>query len=188
VAASGSCGFLTYLHAGPPPVTSRPLEPGRSRKTCVTSGLQAPRLGGEALQALVLLGHPLAPAARDRRGPDPQTTPSRAAVLLRPLHKQRRRRGPELTHTSDPRLCPRPPQPRALQDRHLLPPRRVAALPTNPRTSRVSPFCELPRIFQNSPAIGQGCEESARHRSAAACRSVSVPPARDEVFGRWRSS
>jgi hypothetical protein len=74
---------------------------------------------------------------------------------------------------------------------------QISALTATPYVGKTSwgtnassraPFCELPRISYNSPAIGQGCEESARHRSAAACRSVSVPPARDEVFGRWRSS
>src|SRR5512141_890069 len=100
--------------------------------------LQTPRLGRQALQALVLLGHPLPAAADHRRGEDAQAPRGRAAVLLRPPDHQRRRRRAELPHPSDQSLRPWLPQPRALQDRDLLPPRRPTALPGHPMTHGLS--------------------------------------------------
>ena len=88
---------------------------------------------------LVLLGDALAAAAGDRRGAHPQAPRSRPALLLRPPDHQRRCRGPQLTHPGDPSLRTRLPQPAELQDRHLVPLRRTAALPSNPRNSRMSP-------------------------------------------------
>ena len=97
--------------------------------------LPAPRLGGQAFRPLVLLGHPFPAATDHRRGKDPQTPRSRTAVLLRTPDHQRRRRRPQLPHPGDQGLRPRLPQPRALQDRNLLPPRRITALPHTTMTN-----------------------------------------------------
>ena len=91
--------------------------------------LSASRVGGQALQALVLLGHPLSVETDHRCGQDAQAARGWPVVLLRPSDHQRRRGGPKLSRPSDPGLCPRLPQPGALQDRDLLPPRRPSTLP-----------------------------------------------------------
>src|SRR5680860_434148 len=100
----------------------------------VVSVLQAPRLGRQTLQTLVLLGHPLAAEADHRSGEDAEAPRGGVAVLLRAPHHQRRRGGPQLPHPGDQGLCPRLPQPGALQDRDLLPSRRIAALPGHTMT------------------------------------------------------
>ena len=75
------------------------------------------------------------PAETDHRSrQDVEAPRGGAAVLLRPPDHQRRRRRPELTHPGHPGLCARLPQPRAFQDRDLLPPRRAPALPRHPMT------------------------------------------------------
>ena len=76
--------------------------------------LQAPGLGRKALEALVLLGHPFAAPAGDRRGPHLEASRVRAAVVLRPPGDQRRRGGPQLAHPGDPGLRSRLSQPGAL--------------------------------------------------------------------------
>lgn len=99
--------------------------------------LPAPRLGRQAFRPLVLLGHPFPAATDHRRSKDPQTSRSRTAVLLRASDHQRRRRRHQLPHPSHPRLCPRLPQSRTLQDRNLLPPRRITALPGRTMTHKL---------------------------------------------------
>src|SRR5437867_6664416 len=91
--------------------------------------LPAPRLGRETLQALVLLGNPLPAQAGHRGREGPQTSRAGDTGLLHTPDHQRRRGRPELADSSHPRLRPRLPQPRTLQDRDLLPLRRIAALP-----------------------------------------------------------
>ena len=98
--------------------------------------LPAPRLGGQALRPLVLLGHPFPAATDHRRSKDPQTPRSRTVLLRAPDH-QRRRRRPRLPHPGNQGLRPRLPQPRALQDRNLLPPRRITASPHHAMTHRL---------------------------------------------------
>lgn len=66
--------------------------------------LPAPRMGSQTLQALVLLGHPLATEADHRRSQDVEAPRGRPAVLLRPPDHQRRRRRPQLTHPGHPGL------------------------------------------------------------------------------------
>jgi hypothetical protein len=118
----------------------------------------APRLGRQALAQMVLMGHPLPPTTRHRCGEDPQAPRGRPAGLLCPPDHQRRRGKPQLAYPGDPGLRPRLPQPKPLQDRHLLPLRRASAPPTDPRSSRMSLFCK-PQV---SRLPGQDCADYHR--------------------------
>jgi hypothetical protein len=115
------------------PVTSKRLEPGRSGNAAATSGAAGAAVCAAKhftrwyFWAIHSRLQPVIDAARTLKGP-----------LSYFADRISYAGGPEPTHPSDPRFSPRLPQPRALQDRHILPPRRVAALPANPRTSRMS--------------------------------------------------
>jgi transposase len=101
--------------------------------------LPATRLGHQVLQAVVLLGHPLAPPARHRRRLHDQAAPLRGAqLLLRRPHHQCRCRRAQLEDPDDQEDGLRIPEQGALQDGHLLPLRRPTALPCYPRESRMT--------------------------------------------------
>ena len=96
---------------------------GHQGEPAVLLGLPAQRLGREALEELVLLGHPLTAHPGDRGGTHLQATSVRSARLLRPPDHERGCRRTQCTHPGHPRLSTRLSQPRTFQDRHLLPSR-----------------------------------------------------------------
>src|SRR5207249_12253529 len=93
-------------------------------------GVPLRRGGPPFLPPVVLLGHALAARAHDREGADAQDAPREHSHVPAPPHHERDGRGPELEDPMDPLHGPRLPQPRELQDCHLLPLRRPGPLPT----------------------------------------------------------
>jgi transposase len=92
--------------------------------------LSPARMGHQVLQAVVLLGYPLAPAAGHRCRLHDQAPPLRhPQLLLRSENHERRSRRPQFEDPDHQEDGLRIPQPRALQDRHLLPLWWATALP-----------------------------------------------------------
>lgn len=95
-ALAGTKYLWLYSCGEPPRQARRPVRRPAGRRSEDRAGLgdqgrpapllvlQAPRLGGEALQTLVLLGHPLPVGPDHRRRQNPQTPRGGHAVLLRP--------------------------------------------------------------------------------------------------------
>ena len=98
----------------------------------------APWGGAPLVEALVLLGNTLAPAAGDRGCPHAQAAPHRHPQLLPTSRDQRRRRGTQRADRHHPPAGARVPEPGQPQNRHLLPLRRARPLPRYPLNSRMS--------------------------------------------------
>jgi hypothetical protein len=99
-------------------------------------GVPATKLGAAALEQVIPLGHALSSGANHRFGPHTQATRGPSAQLLRLPHHQRRGRRTQFTRASNQRFCSQIPQPRTLQNRDLLPPRRVGTSSVNPPNTR----------------------------------------------------
>ena len=98
--------------------------------------VRATKLSAAALDQVVLLGHALASGADHRCGPHTQAKRGRSAQSLPLPHHQRRSGGTLFTRASNQSFCSRIPQPRTLQNHHLLPPRRIGASSANQLTTR----------------------------------------------------
>ena len=116
------------------PGTCAPRGRGRSRRACGTSGPISAAAGRPSTSTAGTSGPPTAGSNRSSTRLRHSNVTRRAAVLLRPPDHQRRRRRPQLPHPGDQSLSAWLPQPRALQDRDLLPPRWPTALPGHTMT------------------------------------------------------